>query len=52
MVDGKEITREEMNNINPETIDKVEVLKGDDATEKYGDKGKSGVVLITTKKKN
>ena len=52
LIDGKEITREEMNNISPETIDKVEVLKGDSATEKYGDKGKYGVVLITTKKKN
>jgi len=52
LIDGKEITREEMNNINPETIDKVEVLKGDDATEKYGDKGKYGVVIITTKNKN
>ncbi|MFH6769694.1 M56 family metallopeptidase [Gaetbulibacter aquiaggeris] len=52
MVDGKEITREEMNNISPETIDKVEVLKGDSATEKYGDKGKNGVILITTKNKN
>ena len=52
LVDGKEITREEMNNISPETIDKVEVLKGDSAKEKYGDKGKYGVVLITTKNKN
>ena len=52
MVDGKEITKEEMNNISPETIDKVEVLKGDTATEKYGDKGKNGVILITTKNKN
>ena len=52
LIDGKEITREEMNNISPETIDKVEVLKGDSATEKYGDKGKNGVVIITTKNKN
>lgn len=52
MVDGKEITKEEMNHISPETIDKVEVLKGDSATEKYGDKGKNGVILITTKNKN
>lgn len=52
ILDGKEISNEEMNNIDPNTIDKVEVLKDETATKKYGDKGKYGVVLITTKKKN
>tara|TARA_R110001583_G_scaffold65272_3_gene188703 strand:+ start:568 stop:2280 length:1713 start_codon:yes stop_codon:yes gene_type:complete len=50
LVDGEEITKQEMNDISPETIDKVEVLKGESATKKYGDKGKNGVVIITTKK--
>ncbi|MGZ0016760.1 M56 family metallopeptidase [Yeosuana sp. AK3] len=50
IVDGKEISKEEMDKISPDTIDKVEVLKGDSAMDKYGDKGKNGVIIITTKK--
>jgi bla regulator protein BlaR1 len=52
ILNGQEITNEEMNSINPNTIDKVEVLKDENATIKYGDKGKNGVVVITTKNKN
>lgn len=51
ILNGKEITKKEMNDLKPDSIEKVEVLKGDGATEKYGDKGKNGVVLITTKDK-
>jgi len=51
LADGKEITSQEMNDMVPETIDKIEVFKGDSATKRYGDKGKNGVVVITTKKK-
>ncbi|TVZ60363.1 beta-lactamase regulating signal transducer with metallopeptidase domain [Flavobacteriaceae bacterium MAR_2010_105] len=51
ILNGKEITKKEMDEVNPDNIDKVEVFKGDKATEKYGDKGKNGVVLITTKEK-
>ncbi len=50
LVDEKEITKEEMNDLNPDTIESVKVLKGDTATKKYGDKGKDGVVEITLKK--
>ncbi|MFH4964231.1 M56 family metallopeptidase [Gaetbulibacter sp. M235] len=50
LVDGKEISQEEMSNIEPDTIESVSVLKGDGATKKYGDKGKDGVVEITLKK--
>jgi bla regulator protein BlaR1 len=50
IVDGKEIIKSEMSDLSPEDIDKIEVLKGDSAIEKYGDKGKNGVILITTKK--
>jgi len=49
-VDGKEITFEEMKKISPDDIEKIEVLKGKTATEKYGEKAKNGVILITTKK--
>ncbi len=50
MVDGKEITSEQMNAIDPSTIEKVEVLKGAKAIGQYGDKAKDGAVLITLKK--
>ncbi|MDO6430838.1 SusC/RagA family TonB-linked outer membrane protein [Flavitalea sp. BT771] len=38
------------NNINPEDIESIEVLKDADATAIYGSRGANGVVLITTKK--
>ena len=50
LVDGKEISKDDMDKLNPKDIETVEVLKGDSATEKYGEKGKNGVILITTKK--
>ena len=50
IVDGKELGSDaKLEDINPSTIKSVEVLKGDKATETYGDKGKNGVILITTK---
>lgn len=50
IVDGKELGSDaKLEDINPSTIKSVEVLKGDKATEAYGDKGKNGVILITTK---
>ncbi|MFT4204277.1 MAG: M56 family metallopeptidase [Chitinophagaceae bacterium] len=36
--------------INPTEIESMSVLKGPSATALYGDKGKDGVILITTKK--
>jgi TonB-linked SusC/RagA family outer membrane protein len=36
--------------INPEDIERIDVLKDADATAIYGSKGANGVVLITTKK--
>lgn len=37
-------------NISPETIESINVLKGESATKIYGAKGKNGVILIRTKK--
>jgi hypothetical protein len=51
IVDGKEISREDMKDILPDDIEKIEVLKGEKATDKYGDKGKNGVILIFLKNK-
>jgi TonB-dependent SusC/RagA subfamily outer membrane receptor len=36
--------------INPNDIESITVLKGNSATEVYGDKGKNGVIIITLKK--
>ncbi|MFD0991347.1 M56 family metallopeptidase [Mariniflexile jejuense] len=49
ILDGKEIDNDEMNSINPNTIEKVDVLKGENAIRIHGDKGKNGVILITSK---
>ncbi len=50
ILDGKEIKEDEFKALNPDNIETVNVLKGKKATEKYGDKGKNGVIEITTKK--
>lgn len=50
ILNGKEISSEEMKKIKSETIDKIEIIKGKAAIDKYGDKAKDGVMLITTKK--
>ena len=50
ILDGKEITKEEMEQINPDIIANVNVYKGDKAIDEYGEKAKDGVVVITTKK--
>jgi TonB-dependent SusC/RagA subfamily outer membrane receptor len=49
LVNGKE-SGQTLNNIDPATIELVNVLKDETATKKYGEKGKNGVILITTKK--
>ena len=50
VVDGKEASYEELGKIVPEKIDNVTVLKsGSEAANSYGEKGKNGVILVTTK---
>jgi len=46
IVDGVESSQD----INPNSVDKIEVLKDASTIQKYGEKGKNGVVLVTTKK--
>jgi bla regulator protein BlaR1 len=50
IIDGKESSHEELKKLEKDGIEKIEVLKGDNAIEKYGDKAKNGVILVTTKK--
>ena len=44
-MDGKEVY-----SINPKTIERLDMLKDQSAIEKYGEKAKDGVVIITLKK--
>lgn len=37
--------------INPNDISTISILKDDEATKKYGDDGKNGVVIVTIKDK-
>jgi len=48
ILDGKEILSIE--NIEPQDIESISVLKNESSTALYGEKGKNGVILITTKK--
>lgn len=49
LVNGKEVDMTTMKSIKPEDIKSVEVLKDEEFTESYGEKGKNGVVKITLK---
>ncbi|GGH47025.1 hypothetical protein IA57_08895 [Mangrovimonas yunxiaonensis] len=49
ILNSKETTKAKADAIAPSEIKSINVLKGEKATEKYGSKGKNGVVIITTK---
>jgi len=49
IVDGKEFDKE-LNTISPDRIESITVLKDQSAVTVYGEKGKNGVIVITTKK--
>jgi Spy/CpxP family protein refolding chaperone len=46
----KKINEASMKDINPDDIEKIEVLKDKSATDKFGEDGKNGVIIITLKK--
>lgn len=48
-IDGVETTSERVNSMDPSMIESVTVIKNKEALEKYGEKGKNGVILVTTK---
>lgn len=50
IVDGKPIDGSKLKDIDPKTIDRMDVLKSQEAVKKYGEKAKDGVIIITTKK--
>ncbi len=49
LVDGKKLPRELLSKIDPQKISSVEVLKNESAVAKYGEEGKNGVILVSTK---
>jgi len=51
VIDGK-ISAMKIEDMDPNTIESINVLKDETAVDKYGDKGKDGVLEITTKKGN
>ncbi len=51
IVDGEKVPAEKIKDVDPKTIDYMEVLKDKPAIEKYGNEAKNGVIIITTKKK-
>jgi TonB family protein len=51
ILDGKEIPSGDMDKISPDQIESISVLKDKSATIMFGDKGKNGVILITSKGK-
>lgn len=49
ILNGKKISRDSLDILDPNKIKSVHVYKGLDAKEKYGDEGKNGVVVIELK---
>ena len=49
VIDGKIKQEESVENIAPDDIETINVLKGEKAIEKYGEKGQNGVLEITMK---
>ncbi|WP_208889749.1 M56 family metallopeptidase [Polaribacter sejongensis] len=51
LIDGKVASKKELKVLSPDDIESVSVLKNEKSIEKYGEKGKNGVIEITTKEK-
>ena len=49
IIDGKEAPKTKLNDLDPDKIESMNVIKGDAAIKKYGDKAKDGVIEIITK---
>jgi len=50
MLDGKEVSKRQYEAVNPNSISTVSILKDQSAIAVFGEKGKNGVIVITTKK--
>jgi TonB family protein len=50
-LDDKEITQDDIKKLDVNLIESMSIFKGDKAVEKYGEKCRNGVMVITSKKK-
>ncbi|WPO79136.1 TonB-dependent receptor plug domain-containing protein [Flavobacterium sp. KACC 22761] len=50
ILDGRVSNSKQLSKINPNDIETIKVLKGEEAKSIYGDKGVNGVIVITLKK--
>lgn len=48
-LDARKNEHVDLATIDPNTIESIQILKGREAKDKYGDKGQNGVVIITFK---
>jgi hypothetical protein len=51
ILEGKEVSEDVLKNIKPEDVESLIVLKDKNAIDKYGEKGRNGVIEIYLKKK-
>jgi hypothetical protein len=49
LVDGRELPQDTLNNLYPDQVESMTVLKDSASVKKYGEKGKNGVILIKLK---
>lgn len=49
ILNGEKSSRRKIEKINPDNIESIDVLKGENAQRFYGKKGKNGVIVVTTK---
>lgn len=49
VIDGNESSREELKNMSPNNIQSLSILKNESATRVFGEKGKNGIIIVTTK---
>lgn len=52
ILDGKEVDEDSLENLNPDDVESINVIKDQNAINKYGEKGKNGVIEIFLQKKN
>lgn len=50
IIDGRMATNDEMKKISPDDIESISVIKSENSIAIYGEKGRNGVLIVTTKK--
>ena len=50
ILDDKEIKKSKFKKLDPDNFESIDILQGEHSVKKYGNKGRNGVIIITTKK--